>query len=178
MAHLWTRNADDEWAGLPLDADAFSRGEAPPCALPQPGKPSGATTRVALVRTSAGSEETWNLIAGEARRIHVNGLPLTLGFHVVRDRDEIRIDTVGRLFFSSERLPTVEPFPGAEPPIYCPRCKSEIRENTLAVKCPRCSVVHHEDESVGFLCWSYAETCALCPQPTSRREFSWSPRGL
>jgi len=178
MAHLWTRDADDDWAVFPLDADAFSLGQEPPGPLADLAAGRDAAGLVALVRSAGDRGESWSLVVGEMRRVQINGLPLTLGLRVLRDRDEIRIDTVGRLYFSSERLPCVERFPGVDAAIYCPRCKAEVAQGSLAVKCPGCSVVHHEDESLGFRCWSYAETCALCPQPTSVREFCWSPRGL
>ena len=47
------------------------------------------------------------------------------------------------------------------------------------VRCPRCRVWHHHSDT-GESCWRYADTCALCDQPTDldRAEFAWTPGDL
>ena len=80
---------------------------------------------------------------------------------VLRDRDEILLPGIPRndgeqadvadaepqrLFFSTERLAVVEPFPGGAKAVFCSRCKQVIDSGHRAVRCPsgRCGLWHHE----------------------------------
>lgn len=129
-----------------------------------------------LVSTqAAGGKEAWLLLAAPGQAL-VNGQPVWLGLRVLRDRDEIQFTGGGSLFFSTESLARVMDFPGAPKQVFCPRCRDRI-EPGPAVKCPACGVWHHQlgDRP----CWTYAETCALCPQPTALNAgFQWTPERL
>ena len=149
MAHLWHRLDGKDWQVVPLNG-------AP---IRVPGEES-----VWLVPV-AEADGAWALVASSARPLRVNGVRASAGLRVLSDRDEIMIAEKDSLFFSTERRARVEPAPLVESALTCPRCKSAIDAHTLAVKCPSCSVWHHEAETMS--CWRYAETCALCDQPTA-----------
>ena len=56
----------------------------------------------------------------------------------------------------------------------CPRCKQTIEPGSAMVRCPGCSVIHHETEELN--CWSFAPKCAMCDNPTGIDEgFQWVP---
>ena len=101
------------------------------------------------------------------------------GLHVLAHRDEIRAPGARSVYFSTEVLPEVTPLPTSEREIACPRCRRPILAGTPAVRCPAptCRIWHHASEK--YPCWSYAESCALCPYPTdSEAGFQWTPEGL
>lgn len=115
----------------------------------------------------------WVLLAPEMAR--VNGSPLVGGVRVLRDRDEIRIGPI-RAFFSEEELPRVVPFPGADEPVLCPRCKTPLSVGEPSVRCS-CGLWYHQSSDLP--CWAYAETCSLCDQPTALDAgYRWSPETL
>jgi len=108
--------------------------------------------------------------------VRVNGSALDAGIRVLRDRDELRTGG-SRTFFSTESLPVIVPFPDSERPTFCPRCKLVIAAGTPAVCCPQFNVWHHQSDE--FPCWTYAERCALCDQPTALDgDFRWTPEEL
>jgi hypothetical protein len=150
MAHLWTPGSGAEtWVATPLAGDSAAFG----------------------LRRSGGEPECWVAIGPPA--VHVNGVALDVGIRVLRDRDELRVGDA-RAYYSSESLPVVVAFPGAERPVFCPRCQQEIPPQSAAVRCPACGVWHHQTDELP--CWTYAEHCALCDQPTALDGgFRWSP---
>ena len=177
MAHLWIKNGSDEWAVLPLEADAFSLATNPPRLAGDATDGGGDASGVVLMRGRQGDEAFWVLISGGAREVWVNGVALALGVRAVADRDEISVGRVGTFYFSTESLARVEEFPGAAQALYCPRCKLAVERATPSVKCPQCGVWYHQSEELP--CWAYAETCALCPQTTDAGAgFRWTPEGL
>jgi len=168
MAHLWvegssTGNAEPEWLVQPLDGEA---------AVPLP-----AARAAALLLSSRMPEgESWLIMTVVPSGVALNGAPLRTGIRTLADRDEIRIAGLGRVFFSSERLAQVQPFPGADRRVDCLRCAQEILPGTPAVCCPRCGRwMHMSDE---LPCWGYSETC-VCPQLTAfDAGYQWTPNGL
>lgn len=177
MAHLWLKNNSEEWAVLPLEADAFVLTTNPPQPLRNAHAIDERASTVLLLCDRRAGGGSWVLLAGRERDVRVNGAALTLGVRVVSDRDEIFVAGTGTLYFSIESLARVETFPGAEQRLYCPRCKQEVKKDSQAVKCPQCLVWHHQSEELP--CWSYAETCALCPQPTGMDAgYRWTPEGI
>ncbi len=172
MAHLWL-SVEDQRAVFPLEGAAFSLSAHPPRRIPAPPCKE-ALGGVALLRVEKPDGAVWVIVAGTDQTVHVNEFPLALGIRVLSDRDRIWVSNVGAFFFSTETLATVEPFPGAEQKIFCPRCKLEIEEGCTSVKCPQCSRWHHQSEEMK--CWTYTRHCALCPQPTDLDTgYRWMP---
>jgi len=133
--------------------------------------------QVALFRERGRVHESWILLCGARKQVSVNGLPVMAGIRVLSDRDEIRIEGAGTLFFSSENLARVETFPGGDSIVHCARCTREVDAGTPAVSCPSCALIYHEQE--GSRCWSYDGSCANCPHPTSLdARYSWTPENL
>lgn len=168
MAHIWICS-NDEWSPVVLgNAETeFSRDDA-------------ASIPVSDLRffrhTPPGLAERWFLFGPPNSGIRVNGRPLSLGLRLLEDRDELRASDGRVVFFSSERLARVLPCPDLGRTILCPRCKLEIQPGESSVQCPApgCEFWYHERPDRP--CWSYAETCALCPQPTARTgEYRWAP---
>ncbi len=178
MAHLWTQDPDGSWVLSALAGSEFMlTGDA---ALPLR---IGSTQQereeheAILLRRQDTTAEAWVLMASPRSNVRINGTPVApLGIRVLMDRDEICVNGT-RLFFSTEKLARVEPFPGAHQPVSCPRCKQEIFKDTLAVQCPQCGVWHHQTDDLP--CWTYSERCALCDQPTALDAgFRWTPEEL
>lgn len=127
-----------------------------------------------LARTEADGQ--WVLLArGEERLLH-NGHPVTAGMRVLAHRDSLALEGREAVYFSTEEAARIEPFAGSTKPS-CPRCRLEIPLGQSTVKCPRCGVFHHEMDERN--CWTYAQTCALCAQPTALDTGpQWSPESL
>jgi uncharacterized protein YbaR (Trm112 family) len=177
MAHLWVKTDSEQWAVLPLEADAFALTTNPPSPLNNPSGVDNAMSRVVLLRQARAEETSWVLIAGAERDARINGDHLMLGVRTIEDRDEIHIEGTGTFYFSTESLARVESFPGSKESLYCPRCKQAVESGNSAVKCPQCRTWYHQAEDLP--CWVYAETCALCPQATDFDSgFRWTPEEL
>jgi hypothetical protein len=177
MAHLWVTTEAQQWAVLPLEDDALTLTTSPPQPVRHPLADGEALSNVLLVRTRGTEGVTWVLIAGAGSGVSVNGLPLATGLRVVSDRDEIRIPGASNLYFSTESLARVEEFSGSGQTLFCPRCKQEIEKGSRAVRCPSCSVWHHQTEELN--CWTYSEVCALCAHATDLNAgFRWTPEEL
>lgn len=185
MAQIWLKAATDGWRTIALVADT--------CALASAGLRSVDTAveapadpRAALLhRVSGAGDDTWALLAGPLARPLVNGLPVPLGLVVLADRDEIRwpapldpsCPPPWPIFFSTERLATIAPYPPDARRGSCPRCKQPLTPGDPAVRCPGCGLWHHATEALP--CWTYGEQCAACPQPTSLDTgFQWTPEDL
>lgn len=171
MAHLWTE-VDGQWQARPL-----APGER--LVFPLPAASSSQAQFLVsaqlLCTKPANAREAWALVVRPGL-VRVNGQALWLGLRVLRDRDEVQLPGQGSVFFSTESLAKVEGFPGATKPVFCPRCRDKI-ETGLAVKCPACGVWHHQLPDRP--CWTYSETCALCPQPSALSTgFQWTPERL
>jgi hypothetical protein len=159
---LWTFDPDDDggrWVAAPLPSDEIHL----------------ATGDGAAIHRSSGSEgERWVLIGSAT--VSVNALPLLVGLHVLRDRDEIRLGEM-RVFFSTETLAAVAACPAAPEPLKCPRCTQTIDTGAPAVRCPQCGVWHHQSERLP--CWTYVDTCQLCDQTTALDgTYRWTPEDL
>jgi hypothetical protein len=161
MAHVWLLDGDPQgaaapkWSPRPLDGDSLA---VPPARL-----------------LRADGDGTGWVIVGPAA-VAVNGSRLDTGIRVLRDRDELRA-AAGRVFFSTESLAVVVPFPDTGRKTFCPRCKLEIAPGSPAVRCPACGVWHHQSEE--FPCWTYAPRCALCDHPSALDAgYRWVPEDL
>ena len=177
MAHLWVKNDAGRWAVLPLEGDAFVLSTNPPSPLSEISCAREALSRVVLLCRKRAEELTWILVSGQKSEARINGSRLTLGVQTITDRDEIRVEGIGTFYFSTESLAKIEPFPGSAESLYCPRCKQAVLSGNAAVKCPQCRTWYHQEDDLP--CWSYAETCSLCPQVTDfNAGFRWTPEEL
>jgi hypothetical protein len=171
MAHLWVNDEVPGWAVFPLDHEAFCLDTIPPSRLGQ------RTTGAMLTRIAGEEGISWCLLCAASADVRVNGVPLSEGIRMLANQDEIRVVGVGTVFFSTERRPRVEPFAGRPTAGLCPRCLLEIESGALAVGCPACGALHHQ--TVERNCWTYADTCALCPQSTALDgTYRWTPEGI
>lgn len=118
--------------------------------------------------------DAWLLLAPTSASVRVNGHSV-LGLRRLRHQDEIRFSGQPPIYFSTERLAVVQPFPGAERPVHCVRCRQEIVRASPAVQCPGCGLWHHADAAAQRPCWSYAPTCASCSTATTQNGFAWIP---
>ena len=178
MAHLLVRQDDTEcWGVLELDGEpvVLTSDVTRPLRKRQGSEDAG--SGLILGGTRHGDHEVWTLLVSRASEATVNGTPLLSGMRVLRDRDEIIVGGTDRLYFSTERLARVEPFPGADQPIVCPRCKQEIEKGMSSVRCPGCGILHHQTEKLP--CWTYNKFCTMCDQTTSLDGgFRWTPEDV
>ena len=163
MAHLW-QIQNSQWQPMPLEGSAL--------ALSTSGELRAASAQDdARIRLLASSGD-WVLLATPDARVRINGDPLGLGCRLLRDRDEIVVGHA-RAYYSTERLVRIEPFPESAAAVFCARCRQQIQPGTLAVRC-QCGTWCHETEDLR--CWSYVETCPLCPQSTALDAgYRWEP---
>jgi len=176
VAHLWVATEMGEWAVMPLGTAAVSLGSHPPQAVEAAIELALRPGAVIMLCSSRGSS-VWALIGGKGSDVRVNGVPLAAGIRILNDCDEISVDSLPKVFFSTERLAAVEEFPGADSAAYCPRCKQTIAPRHPAVKCPACGVFYHQ--SADLPCWTYADLCSLCPQATALDTgYQWTPEEL
>lgn len=187
--HLWVRwrqdGGDEEAAGqmdwavarLPEDERAFVLTDDPRQPVRIRGKRSNGSVVAELIRFGDRLNDTWVLLSRARELIQVNGLPLIGGIRVLQDKEEILTRASGRIYFSTQRAPRIEPFPGREEATSCPRCKGRIASGEPSVACPSCCTWHHEEPDRP--CWTYTEKCALCDQLTRLDTgFSWTPDNL
>lgn len=158
---IWIYDAENQLKPLTVEGEAVDVTARPPRALA--GSPAaGAAPAALLLPARRGTPPPWVLLA-DGPVVMVNGERVVTGIRVLSDRDEIRVADNPPLWFSTETLPAVEPFPGADRAAYCPRCKLTIQPGAPAVRCPSCGVYHHQFEDRP--CYTYAPSCAACGAP-------------
>lgn len=196
MAQVWAKTKDGDWKAFPVASEGCVL-TADPAQPVAPAAPEAAASTVTVRRAVEAAGDVWALFpgqAGQGGRVRVNGsaVVMSTGMQLLRDRDELVIRPARErngggavpsavLYFSTERRARIEPFPGADHPIVCPRCATEIEPGTPAVRCPgpRCGLWYHEAPARRRACWSYAEHCAHCPQQTELGDqWDWSPEEL
>ena len=178
MANLWQNSSDDHWTLAELRSTVILRNGS--IELVEQIDVDTQRGEVLLYPHNADSREaTWLLLAPLRSHVRVNDTPLESGVRALADRDAIRVPGLATMYYSTERLACVEPFAGPEP-VYCARCRLVISKGDASVTCPQCGVVHHEQGAEGRDCFTYAETCALCDQPTDLESasYQWTPEGL
>jgi hypothetical protein len=86
--------------------------------------------------------------------------------------DELRIGDGPSIFFSTERLACIEPFPGGDAATFCPRCKQVIESGGAAVRCPACGSWHRQAYELptivapaGLSLLQRADIAHLAPEP-------------
>jgi len=155
MAHLW-QHGSTGWTPLALDDVSFVRGS-----------------------TAGAFGRTWFLLAAGHAGVAVNGASVRTRIVALVDRDEIRWADGTQLFFTAAEAPIVERLDVPPTALRCPRCRSSFAPGAMVVRCPapECGAVHHQSDELP--CFSYAESCAVCPQPTAfDGEPRWTPEGL
>ncbi len=122
---------------------------------------------------------SWNLHVDSTQPVHVNGLAVDTGIRVLSDRDSITWGSGPGAWLSLEETARVEPFPGADEELRCPRCRQVLVPGCDAIRCLACGSWHHHSPAEDLDCWNYAPMCAACPQPTATgTEAGWSPEAL
>jgi hypothetical protein len=176
MAHVWKLMIDaGAWIPVALDGDAFTLDGDGPQRVPDLMSTPGSSLALRRVDDPAGA--IWALVVGRGQRVLVNGAPAELGLVALGDRDQIWPADGRPLYFSTETLAQVTPFPAAEGRGFCPRCKLRIDAGTPAVRCPGCGLWYHQSDE--FPCWTYAPQCSACPQETALDAgFRWTPEEL
>ena len=169
MSHLWVKDETEQWAVFQLLSERYP--------LEPLLKWSAPTTQtvsvVSIVRSRREENQQWHLLVPHGVRVSVNGLPIMTGLRTLRDRDQITIGDRSAYFSTEERVQRVA-FPGAERKFFCARCRQELIAGVSAVKCPQCNVWHHQTEELP--CWTYANHCGLCSQPTDLEAgYRWQP---
>jgi hypothetical protein len=172
MAHLWFLDDEGVWSVVPLEGRAVDISVHPPRAMAEDYPEDH--LRAAVVCAGSGEARAWVLLAGASGDVRVNGFSAVAGVRVLRDRDEIRADSVHTLFFSTETLAHIEDFLAGERAIFCGRCRQAMQNGELGVRCPRCGIWYHQTDKLP--CWTYSPTCAFCPQSTTLDEgYAWTP---
>jgi hypothetical protein len=176
MAHAWHR-VGSSWERSPLSGVCVAL--ADPAGAPcHPAEAPRTTIAPAMLRRyGPAPTPVWVLLTNAACPVRVNGEPLLAGLRVLHDRDEILIGTQAPLYYSTEELARVEPFPGGEDAVFCARCRQPIQAGTSAVRCPACG--HWCEQSEIKPCWTYGPTCPLCDQATAfNAGLRWTPEEL
>lgn len=179
MALFWIpimREGGPRWAALPLAGAAYAFvDDEPYVRRADPTSPQG-SGEILLSLNARSARSQWLLVAAPGSRLAVNGNEVLLGAYALLDHDELRLANGRRLFFSTERLPSVVRFPRSDHEIRCARCDSEIAQGSPAVECTRCGAWCHQSDLL--TCWRYEGTthCPRCDQSNSSEAgFRWSP---
>lgn len=177
MSHLWIGSHCDGWSAHELqDAPHALFPTAQTLMRQEPSSPSTSHGALVLPCVRAAGGDTFALLARPALSLRVNGVPLQTGIRVLRDRDSIQLTDRPPIYFSSQRLPVIEPLPESDEPRFCPRCKSLIEAGTPAVRCVACGSWYHQSDE--FPCYTYAESC-VCGYPTALDgDYRWTPHEL
>jgi hypothetical protein len=179
MAHLWIQGGG-EWRVVPLGSGiwTFNGASLEPRSEGEADDEAGA----AVIASFELRGQTRHLVCVPRHEgyVSVNGATPAGGARVLRDRDEILVGESVRAYYSTERRPVIESFPGfADRQAICPRCKEAIAPGTAAVECPGagCGLWYHQTDDRP--CWSYDGLCIPCGQPTPfEADFKWTPAGL
>jgi hypothetical protein len=174
MSQLWMREDDLSWGVLSLE-DRAVRLDLRPLRRVHGGlRKRGLDSRVVMFPRDPGHPEDWILLAGDRQPVRVNGFPLHTGLRLLQHRDRIRIGSEDPVWFSTERLAHVEPFPGSVRPTRCARTKIELTPEAPAVCCPECGTWYAQsDQQPG---WTYGDSCVMCRHPTDLTAgFRWIP---
>lgn len=193
MAQLWMKDrqsAPGAWVAVPLTGASLALNGVSLSPRAAPAADGEATpipsVRLLAIEEAEGQPHQWALLADRGAELHVNGLRLPAALAVLRDRDQIRAVDGATVFFSTETLPVMEPFAGADHAVICPRCKQPISKGDPAVRCPGCGIWHHQSEEKP--CWlGYVadgegfNSCALCDYSVALfpdADFRWTPEEL
>lgn len=174
MAHLWFETHPGEWNFALLRDGAVALG-TPPNLIATDQHAAGSAL---LLRSRTPAGEQWYLMNVSLDRLWVNGETLDAGIRALRNRDEIRGAAIGRVFFATEQQAVIEPFPGSDRVLLCPRCRTALSPGVPAVRCA-CGAVFHQDSAQELCCFDHGAACPLCGAPTTLGEdFRFQPAEL
>ncbi len=162
IAHLWRRK-DGDWEQKTLIGDEFFFADWSDSAAAV--VKNVVDHDCGLIRSGSAASPMWALVTAPGARIQVNGRMPVGGLRVVNDRDAIRTADGARYYFLTESLPVIEPFPAADRPVFCGRCRLRLDSGFLAVRCPVCAIWYHQGGDLP--CWTYDERCAYCGAQTA-----------
>ena len=181
MPRFWIRHPDTlDWAALEPAASMLALKSAPEPLTPLDSVAELPRDAAGLLLCPPGSATGLDvfLLSSPDSRTRLNGVPAaSSGIRRLHDMDALDVGLGAPIYISTAQRPVVESFPGADAPVFCPRCQQPIPEGEPAVRCPGCRSWFHQSEAQP--CWDYADTCLLCPQPTSLDEdLRWTPHEL
>lgn len=179
MAYMWLLDSRSEWVPIPLEESDvyYLTTDASRAVVPSNGDRPRDSHGYVMRHTASDGSDLWLLYTAPTAPVFLNGSHVRLGMHALRDHDQIRVGSCNRLFYTSERLARVEPFPGLAKTAKCPRCCGTIEKGQPSVKCPTCGTWYHQGGKL--LCWTYDKTCLFDKQPTSLEAgFRWTPAEL
>lgn len=179
MSHLLIKNAEGALVDHPLDTGIIQLSPDGPAALAVCKGLDGVSGPVLVRKQDPLGEECWALLCKSHGRTRVNGAPVFIGVRMLSDRDLIALGAGQRVFYSSERVAQIEPYPGGDDSTCCVRCKLPLLPDTPAVRCPApgCGFWHHQSDEQP--CWDYRDGCTSCGHPTAfDAGFQWSPSEL
>jgi hypothetical protein len=133
-----------------------------------------------LIRTGMANAENWFVLPGPAAQLRLNGIPVTTGMARLVDKDVLAFAAnPAEWVFTTERFAAIGTYEDAAG-LFCPRCKLPLDPGQKVVACPSCRVIHHQDESIEKLCWTYSDGCANCYRGTNLTNptYSWTPNAL
>ena len=168
MAVIW-QQSEEGWAPVVLGQSVVDLGQSGGV---------GQAPGIRLCRWLDGNApERWLVMAPPGAGLRVAGCLVAAGLRVLQDRDELQWNGAMPIFFSSENLAVIQPYPSGDRPVHCARCKLPIEPGSPAVQCPRatCGLWYHQSEE--FPCWTYAPICVeSCGQPTDLdADYQWQP---
>lgn len=150
MAYLWVERGErTRRLAVELTGDVWVLSTGVPTPLGEWNCDGSIARPTLLVHRGNAADAQWVLLAGHEANVRVNGSPMGVASHVLRDHDEIllgdaEIGSWRRCFFSLAGMVTVEPFPAGGDLMCCPRCKQPILDGQSAVRCPACGLWRHE----------------------------------
>ncbi len=175
MGHVWIVNEKGVLAACPLDAGISQLTSNGPSALAVCKGLDDIAVPLLVRKQEFQGEERWLLLSKSPGRTRVNGMPVFNGVRMLNDRDLISLGDGHRVFYSSERIAQIEPYPGEDDSTCCVRCKLPLQPGKPAVRCPApgCGFWYHQ------ICWDYRDQCANCGRPTAFDSgYQWSPSEL
>lgn len=173
MAHIWLKCEMDgpRWRPHRLESEELTL--APPLLTFAGGSsPLTPPARIKRCKDPNGTD-AWLLIA-PPRSARINGILSQVGLRILQDRDEVHLRGASAFYFSTEQLAQTQALPAGEHAIFCPRCREVVEPGSQGVCCPGCQTWYHQRPERS--CWTYADTCALCRQPTALSgAYRWQP---
>lgn len=149
MAIVWWACEGNSWEWKEVDAEWIDLTSIPPRFSAHDSANAEMGAQIAHSPADAAEADGWFLMHPRDSRVWCNGRPSVLGMRVLIDRDEIRVEGVGRFYFSTETLPKSVPYPKDADPAMCGACAQQINPGDWSCTCPDCGVCHHDTARCG-----------------------------